>query len=57
MTVCPKCKKQELEGSEEVCPRCANKEDSYIVKVIAIVAPLVTAGLFAIFRGKGGNSA
>lgn len=58
MTLCPKCRKQELEGNEERCPRCANEQDSWVVKAATGVGVLVLAVAAAFFRGgRGGDSA
>ena len=57
MTLCPDCKKQELQGDEEHCPRCANKQTSFLVKVGQVGLGVVVVGLLAFFGGKKGNSA
>lgn len=55
MTVCPKCKKQELEGVEEICPLCNNKKHGNIVKTVGLTAAALLLAVF--LKGKGGDSA
>jgi hypothetical protein len=58
MTICPKCEKQELEGDEKVCPRCANKKDRTIVKSAAggVLLSSLIWGAFKIFSGGGSDN-
>jgi len=58
MTVCPKCKKQELEGVEEICPLCTNKKHRSIAKdmFIGLAVFALAVVTFPIWKGKDGGT-
>lgn len=51
MSVCPKCKKQELKPGENLCPHCKNKRTNFLTKVGGVVVVIIS-GLTFLFKNK-----
>lgn len=59
MSICPKCEKQELEDDEELCPRCNNKNKSWVARsgVFAVSAVAIVIAVVLGVKAKGSGSA
>tara|TARA_A100001391_G_scaffold40699_1_gene23076 strand:+ start:1915 stop:2079 length:165 start_codon:yes stop_codon:yes gene_type:complete len=53
MTVCPECKKQELENDEKKCPHCANKQTKKLVNSVFGVLAVIPLALIGLAKWKG----